>query len=109
MAHSTSSVDLISPAYWEGTDLLLRVQLLPRASCNEFAGIHGNALKIRLTAPPVDGKANAALVAFLAEAFGVAKQQVALLRGKTGRTKKLRIQAPTRIPPWLLIAPAHPV
>jgi uncharacterized protein (TIGR00251 family) len=107
VAHSTSSVDLPGPAYWAGKDLLLRVQLLPRANCDEFAGIHDNALKIRLTAPPVDGRANAALIAFLAEEFGVAKQQVALLRGKTSRTKKLRIQAPSRIPPWLLIAPAH--
>jgi uncharacterized protein (TIGR00251 family) len=109
MAHSTSSVDLSGPAHWEGIDLLLRVQLLPRASCNEFAGIHGNALKVRITAPPVDGRANAALVAFLAEAFGVAKRRVTLLQGKTGRTKKLRIQAPVRFPPWLSIAPAHPV
>ena len=108
MAHSTSSADLSGPARWEGTDLILRVQLQPRASRDEFAGIHGNALKIRLTAPPVDGKANAALIAFLAEAFGVAKRQVTLVQGETGRAKQLRIQAPMRFPPGLPIPPASP-
>jgi uncharacterized protein (TIGR00251 family) len=109
VAHSISSVDLSGAARWEGTDLILRVQLQPRASRDEFAGIHGNALKIRLTAPPVDGKANAALVAFLAEAFGVAKRQVALVQGETGRAKQLRIQAPTRFPPGLLAPPVRAV
>lgn len=99
---------MTDPAHWEGTDLHLRVQLQPRASCDEFAGIYGDALKFRLTAPPVDGKANAALVAFLAEAFGVAKRQVTLLQGKTGRIKQLCIRAPTRFPPWLSDTPARP-
>ena len=97
------------PARWEGTDLHLRVQLQPRASCDEFAGIHGDALKFRITAPPVDGKANAALVTFLAEAFRVAKRQVTLLQGKTGRIKQLRTRAPTRFPPWLSDTPVRPV
>jgi uncharacterized protein (TIGR00251 family) len=109
VAPSTSYAELPGPARWEGSDLILHVQLQPRASRDEFAGIHGNALKIRLTAPPVDGKANAALVAFLAEAFGVAKRQVSLVHGETGRAKQLRIREPKRFPPGLPIPPARPV
>lgn len=109
MAHSTSCTDLPGPARWDGTDLILRVQVQPRASRNEFAGIHAGALKVRLTSPPVDGKANAALIAFLAEAFGVARHQVTLLKGDTGRAKQLRIRAPARFPPDLPVPPVHPV
>jgi uncharacterized protein len=109
VAHSTSYADLPGPARWDGADLILRVQVQPRASCDEFAGIHAGALKVRLTSPPVDGKANAALIAFLAESFGVAKRQVTLLKGESGRTKQLRVQAPVRFPPGLPVPPARPV
>ena len=108
LAPSTSCADLPGPARWDGADLILRVQVQPRASCNEFAGTHAGALKIRLTSPPVDGKANAALLAFLAEAFGVAQRQVTLLKGDAGRAKQLRIQAPVRFPPGLPVPPARP-
>jgi uncharacterized protein YggU (UPF0235/DUF167 family) len=57
----------------------------------------------------VDGKANAALVAFLAEAFGVAKRQVSLVQGDTGRAKLLRIRTPTHSPSGLPIPLARPV
>ncbi len=109
MAHSSSCADPPGPARWDGADLILRVQVQPRASCDEFAGIHAGALKVRLTSPPVDGEANAALIAFLAEAFGVAKRQVTLLKGATGRAKQLRIRAPLRFPPGLPVPPARPV
>jgi hypothetical protein len=107
--HSTSCADTPGPARWEGADLILRVQVQPRASHNEFAGIHAGALKVRLTSPPVDGKANAALIAFLADAFGVAKRQVILLKGDTGRAKQLRIQAPMQFPPDLPVPPRRTV
>ncbi|MFX8899343.1 DUF167 family protein, partial [Acinetobacter baumannii] len=61
---------------WDGEDLLLDCHLQPKASRDEFAGLHGERLKIRLTAPPVEGKANAHLLAFLGKAFGVAKSLV---------------------------------
>ena len=109
MAHSISCTDLSGSAHWDGADLILRVQVQPRASRDEFAGVHAGALKVRLTSPPVDGKANAALIAFLAEAFGVAKRQVTLLKGDTGRAKQLRIRAPARFPPGLPVPPTRPV
>jgi uncharacterized protein len=99
VARSNSSAD--KPAHWDGRDLILRVQVQPRASRNEFAGRHGDAFKVRLTAPPVEGRANEALIAFLAETFGVAKNQVALLRGDTARLKQLKIIAPRRWPAGL--------
>jgi len=70
---------------WDGEDLILDCRLQPKASKDEFAGLHGERLKIRLTAPPVDGKANAHLLAFLAKAFGVAKSQVSLESGELNR------------------------
>lgn len=70
--------------------LTLHVQ--PGAKRSELAGLHGEALKVRLAAPPVDGKANAALLAFLAEYLGVAKSAVSLLSGETSRHKVVRIQ-----------------
>jgi hypothetical protein len=84
--------------HWEGDDLILDCHLQPKASKDEFAGLHGERLKIRLTAPPVEGKANAQLLAFLARAFGVAKSQVVLLSGELNRQKRVRIRSPLKLP-----------
>ncbi|ATP30430.1 DUF167 domain-containing protein [Chromobacterium violaceum] len=69
--------------------LTLHVQ--PGAKKTEAAGEHGECLKLRLAAPPVDGKANAALLAWLADRFGVAKRDVELLSGDKSRHKVVRI------------------
>ncbi len=69
----------------------LAIQVLPRASKNEVAGVQGNAIKIRLTAPPVEGAANAALIAFLADALGVAKGRIEIVAGETSRRKLVTI------------------
>jgi uncharacterized protein (TIGR00251 family) len=68
-----------------GTRIAIRVQ--PRASRTELVGLHGDALRIRLAAPPVDGAANEALVRFLAERLGVPRPAVELVAGHTGRAK----------------------
>ncbi|MFC5694943.1 DUF167 domain-containing protein [Pseudomonas sp. GCM10022186] len=83
---------------WSGEDLILDCHLQPKASRDEFAGLHGERLKIRLTAPPVEGKANAHLMAFLAKAFGVAKSQVSLESGELNRQKRVRIKRPKILP-----------
>jgi uncharacterized protein (TIGR00251 family) len=93
-------------ARWQGRDLILTVQVQPRARADGFAGRHGDQLKIRLTAPPVDGRANEALIAFLADVFGVPKRQVQLESGETGRRKRLRVAAPTRLPADWSLPPA---
>lgn len=70
-----------------GITLTLHVQ--PGARKSELAGLHGDALKIRLAAPPVDGKANAALIAFIAERLGLPKSAVTLKSGQSSRRKVL--------------------
>ena len=77
----------------DGAILILHVQ--PGAKRTEVAGLHGDALKIRLAAPPVDGKANEALVAFLAGRLGIPRARVALVAGATARAKRLRIDGIT--------------
>jgi len=91
---------------WQETDLLLAVRLQPRASRDEIVGPHGDALKVRITAPPVEGQANAHLIKFLAAAFGVPRSQVTLVSGDTARSKQLRITRPSRLPPEAMIPPA---
>jgi uncharacterized protein (TIGR00251 family) len=71
--------------------IILTVHVQPGAKRTEAAGLHGDALKIRLAAPPVDGQANEALIAFLAEAFGVPKRQVELISGHASRSKRVRV------------------
>lgn len=86
---------------WDGDDLVLHCHLQPKASRSEFAGMQGERLKIRLSAPPVDGKANAALQAFLADAFGVSKRQVSIEAGELSRLKRVRVRQPGQWPPEL--------
>lgn len=74
----------------EAATLTLHVQ--PGARRSEIAGPHGDALKIRLAAPAVDGRANACLIEFLAGRLGVAKSNVELVSGATGRRKRVRIR-----------------
>ncbi len=71
--------------------VVLTLHIQPGAKKTEITGLHGEALKIRLAAPPVDGKANAALIAFLAKACGVSKSAVELVSGDTCRAKRVRV------------------
>lgn len=72
-----------------GVRLRLRVQ--PRASREELAGLAGDAIRIRLTAPPVDGAANEALVRFLASRLEVSRSAVELVGGRSGRSKLVEV------------------
>jgi len=69
----------------------LSVRIQPRASKNEVVRLENGSLKIRLTAPPVDGAANEALVKFLADRFSVAKSRVEIVSGHTSRDKIVRV------------------
>lgn len=90
--------------------LKLPIHATPGAAATQAAGQHGGALRVRLAAPPVDGKANAALIAWAAHAFGVPRARVALLHGASGRQKLLAVQfddaaalaaAQARVAGWL--------
>ena len=85
---------IVSYFQWQDEDLLLNIKVQPRASKDELAEVLGDSLKVRITAPPVDGAANKHLIAFLAKIFKVSKSQVTLISGETGRDKRLRIHAP---------------
>ncbi len=69
--------------------IMLAVHVQPGAKRSEIAGLHGDALKIRLAAPAIDGRANAALLAFVAQRLGLAKSAVELRSGQTSRHKVL--------------------
>jgi uncharacterized protein (TIGR00251 family) len=71
------------------TDLSVRLQ--PRARRDEVVGERAGAIVVRVTAPPVDGKANAALCAFVARAAGVPPSRVTIVRGQTSRDKVVRV------------------
>lgn len=83
---------------WQGKALVLNIRVQPRASRNEIAGPVGDQLKIRLTTPPVEGKANKHLLEFLAKACGVSKNQVELLSGASARNKRVSIASPKKLP-----------
>jgi uncharacterized protein (TIGR00251 family) len=78
--------------------LVLTLHVQPGSKRTEVAGAHGDALKVRLAAPPVDGKANAELLRFIADAYEVPLRNVTLIRGETSRDKIVRVEAPARRP-----------
>lgn len=82
----------------EGDDLILHLMIQPKASRDQIVGLHGEELKVAITAPPVDGQANGHLIKYLAKQFKVAKGQVRIVRGELGRHKTVAIEAPRQIP-----------
>jgi len=71
--------------------LVFKVHVQPGASRNQVSGLHGDALKLKLTAPPVEGKANKACIGILAEALGIPKTSIEIVSGHTSRKKNIRI------------------
>ena len=76
--------------------IFLKIHLLPRASRDEICGLHGDAIKIRVTAPPVEGKANQALQRFIAEKLNLSSSQVEIIAGQHSREKLLQITGISR-------------
>jgi len=87
--------------HWDKDDLILNVRVQPRASKDAIVGPQEHWLKIRITAPPVDGKANTHLIRFLAAEFKVKQSQITLISGQSSREKRLRIHSPTRLLPFI--------
>lgn len=73
----------------------LKLLIQPNAKKNELIGLHNGALKVKIAAQPIDGKANAELIEFLAETLGIPKRQIELLKGETGRNKSVEIHGLT--------------
>ncbi len=91
----------VAAVRWDGSDLILRLRVQPRARSDGIVGVHGDSIRVRVSAPAVEGLANAGLISLLAECFGVPKNRVTLLHGHGGRTKLVRIVAPTVLPQWV--------
>jgi hypothetical protein len=83
---------------WDGSDLLLSLRVQPRAGRDALGDPLGHELKVQITAPPIEGKANEHLARFLAASFAVPVTRVTLLSGAQSRSKRLRIAAPKRLP-----------
>lgn len=88
-----------APSYliWQDDGALLDLAVIPNAKRSQLAGLHDGALRVRLAAPPVDGAANEALQRWLADEVGVPKSQVQLLRGASGRRKRVKLLAERRV------------
>jgi uncharacterized protein (TIGR00251 family) len=71
--------------------VLLQLSVMPNAKRTEVDGLHDGALRVRLAAPPIDGRANEALVAWLAKSLGIPKRDVEMLRGESSRRKQVAI------------------
>lgn len=92
---------------WDGADLLLRLKLQPRAGRDAFAEPSNDRLRVYITAPPVDGKANTHLIVWLARQFGVGKSSISIESGHSSPLKRVRVKAPSRLPE--IITPSgHP-
>jgi len=88
---------------WKNGDLHLRLKVVPRSSKDAIAGLLGDRLKVTITAPPVDGKANSHLIRWLAKLCDVSKSSVGVVSGETSPNKTIAIYNPQSIPDVLLI------
>ena len=89
---------------WKNKTLILHVLIQPRASKDEIVGLHGDRLKIRLKAPPVDGEANKYLIRYLSYIFQLPKKNICVIKGLTSRQKTVSIQSLSEVPSQLIIA-----
>lgn len=83
--------------HWDGEDLLISLYVQPKASQAGIVGEHNGRLKVKVSAPPTDGKANAEVQKLLAKAFKVAKSNVQIVQGAQSREKQVRIIKPQQL------------
>lgn len=76
----------------------MNLHVQPKASKDEWAGLHGERLKLRIKAAPIDGKANQHLITFIADEFAVSKSACKLVTGESGREKRIAISSPKKLP-----------
>ena len=86
---------------WQDDELILSCQVQPKASKDAFGPISDDRVKIFITAPPVDGKANQHLIKFLSRQFKTPQSKIHIESGNNGRKKRIRIRSPRRLPPEL--------
>ena len=74
-----------------GNDIIVKVKIVPGSSKNKIIGVYNDSLKITITAPPVEGKANKKCIAYLAKYFYVAKSKIEIISGQTSKNKLIKI------------------
>ena len=74
-----------------GNDIVIKAKIVPGSSKNKIVGVYNNALKITITAPPVEGKANKKCIAYLSKYFATAKSRIEIISGKTSKNKLIKI------------------
>ena len=74
-----------------GNDIIIKVKIVPGSSKNKIIGVFNDSLKITITAPPVEGKANKKCIAYLAKYFNVAKSKIEIISGQTSKNKLIKI------------------
>jgi len=74
-----------------GNDIIVKVKIVPGSSKNKIIGVYNDSLKIAITAPPVEGKANKKCIAYLAKYFDVAKSKIEIISGQTSKNKLIKI------------------
>ncbi len=90
---------------WKDGELHLRLKVVPRSSKDSIAGLLGDRLKVTITAPPVDGKANAHLIRWFAKLCGVPKSSVEVIAGETSRNKTIAISHQQSVPSEFQVTP----
>lgn len=90
---------------WKDGTLHLRLKVVPRSSKDSNAGLLDDRLKVTITAPPVDGKANAHLVRWFAKLCGVSKSSVGVVAGETSRNKTIAVTNPEIVPSVFQVTP----
>ena len=81
---------------WQDEDLILKIRVQPGSCKQGFTEVLGDRVKLCINAPPVDGKANLAVIQYLAGYFGVARRDIEIISGETSREKRVKIHAPSR-------------
>ena len=88
--------------YWRGETLFLKVHVSPQSRRNEIGDVSAGRLRIKLNAPPVDGKANKQLIGMMANEFDTGKSRIRIILGTRGRDKLVAIDSPGCMPSWLV-------
>ncbi|MBN1379463.1 MAG: YggU family protein [Gammaproteobacteria bacterium] len=86
---------------WQESNLILNVYVQPNSRMEGYDGLHDQQIKLRISSPATEGKANQRLVALLAELFAVPKRSVELLKGEKSRNKVISIRQPRKLPDWI--------
>lgn len=83
---------------WDGEDLIITVRAQPNSSKDIITPPENDIVKVKIKAPPVDGKANSHLIKFLSKSFGTPKSKIVILNGETSKSKRIKIPSPKKIP-----------